>query len=191
VSKVKIRLGDLRRLIEQRLSEEDEAAEPEAFKPQDDSKTETGDSLDMQVDRFLDEYEQEATTQGPTSEGKFFRDVMRHMIAEDADADLEAGEKKTVEDINVEQYANSVANLIENIENLLEIKNTILRRVMNRLTEKYDLSVKEAFEETMEQQHGLAIGKSELDIEDEFSAPPADRAGSLSTDSAAGGGGGV
>lgn len=184
--KIKIRLGDLRKLIEQRMNEEEDAApEPEPFSPEIE-KEEVGDSLDAQVDRFLDEYEQEAQSSDVASESKIFHDLMADVLAEDSD--LNAGEKKTLDDISIEQFANSVANLVENIENLLEIKNTILRRVMNRLADTYEPSVNDAFEEAMERNHGLAIGKSKLDIEDDFQAPSADRAGSLPSDSSGGGG---
>lgn len=172
--KIRIKLGDLKRLIESHLAEDDAPTEPEAFSPAPE-KEETGDSLDAQVDRLLNEYEQDSQKAGISTESAVFRDIMNSLISEDTDGN--AGEKKSADDIDVENFANSVARLIENFDNLIETKNSLIRRATNLLIERYDDSVKEVFEDTLREQHGLALGQSKTDVENDFDAPPADRAG--------------
>ena len=171
--KMKIRIGDLRVLIEQSLREEAEA--PEAFSPKSE-KSEVGDSIDAQLDRFLNEYETEAQK---GSKNENLRFLIQSMLHEDANEEPKdhAEALKSLEQIDIESFANAVSHLIENFDSLVETKNSILRRAMNHLVKSYDESVKTAFEDTMREQHNTVLGKSRLDVEDDFQAPAADRAG--------------
>ena len=182
--KMRIRYGDLKRLIERRLREADDSdaagakqpPEPKPFTPEP-QENQIGDSIDSQIDRFLNEYETEA--QNAKREGMDYRMMYHRMIreADENEDDPTTGDKKAAEDIDIESYANSVNRLIEGFENLIETKNAILRRATNHLLKSYDGAVKDMFEETMREQHGMVVGKSKNDVGNDFDVPAAERAG--------------
>lgn len=86
--------------------------------------------------------------------------------------------KLTLEDIDVESFADSVVRLIENYDSLLEVQSTLVRRAKNFLSKTYDTDVTEMFEKVLRETHGIVAGESKQDVADEdFVAPKADRAG--------------
>lgn len=154
----------------------------------DEKKPEEGeDSLDDQVDRYLTDYEKEANA--AKNEGKDWRSTVKRLLGEaeedeETSKETEGGNepikapKMKSSDIDMGSYVNSVIRLINNYDNLLEVRNTILRRAANFLVKLYDEETILAFNEELSSSHGIEIGKSkrEKDYED-FPAPPADRAG--------------
>jgi len=135
------------------------------------------DSLDAQIDRYLADYEKESKSS--KVEGRDFRMMTRRFLLE-AEDDKPAGEDKklTSEDIDVEDFLDSVMRLVDNYDALLEVRNTILRRAVNFLTKGYEPTVAQAFKENLMDIYGMEIGKSKSEVEDEeFQSPAADRAG--------------
>lgn len=115
------------------------------------------ESLDAQVDDYLSKFLSEVTNVLETKKQL----------------------DKPKKEIDVRLFASDVANLIDNAKNLIEFKNTILRRTLNRLSKEFDKSIVHEFEVSMEDLYGLSIGKSQDDLYDDKSAPLADRAGPL------------
>jgi len=184
-TKRKIRLGDLKKLLRESLLREEEEVV-------DQPEEEGDDSLDSQVDRFLAQYENEAKSS--KTEGKDFRMLTRRILDEaegdeKEDDDALGGEgpsKPTLDDIDVESFANSVVRLIDNYDSLLEVRSTLARRAINFIAKTYSPDVAEALSDSLRDNHGLVPGKSEQDVHaDEFEAPAAERAGGMG---AAGGG---
>jgi hypothetical protein len=152
-------------------------------------KKEIEDSLDQQVDDLLASYESESRSK--KNEGLDFRMMTRRFLSsttrtlveaqdEDKKEEEPSEEKKklTIEDIDVEEFASNVARMIENYDSLLEVRNTLARRAVNFLIENYEEDVVNQFKDVLEEVHDIEIGKSKAEIEDEnFQAPPADRAG--------------
>jgi hypothetical protein len=68
---------------------------------------------------------------------------------------------------------------------LLEVKNTILRRAANYLSENYEGDAVQAFKDELQESYGIEIGQSESEKDDEVQAPKAGAAGPM------GGGGGA
>lgn len=149
---------------------------------------ENGDSLDAQVDRYLSDYESSSRT--AKHEGKDFRMLVKRLMSEadeeggdDADAETEdtpapEPKKPGADAIDIEEFANNVARLIENYDTLLEVRSTMLRRSINFVTKNYDQSVAASFERTMRDKHGVVDGETKQEVDDDmFPAPPADRAG--------------
>jgi len=159
------------------------------------------DSLDSQVDSFLSDFERKAKKEIVKKESRGYQSFLRKLLRE-AEEDEEAPaeeepeeeepegeegdeedeeekepEKLTNEDIDVETFADEVVRLIENYDSLLEMRNTILRRAVNYLLKSYQPDVGDSFKEVLEDSHGIEIGKSKFEMEDEFMAPRADRAG--------------
>lgn len=162
-----------------------------------EEKEEGQDSIDSQIDSFFSDYE--AESRNSKNEGKDFRMLVRRFLIEaeedkEEDKDKEEKDKKdekeeeeekpaepeklTIDDINVDTFADNVVRLIDNYDSLLEIRNAILRRSINFLLKGYSPDVAEAYRTTLEERHGLQAGKSKYEEEDEdFQPPPADRAG--------------
>lgn len=190
--KVRITVGQLKSLLKESLIFEEEEV---TTKPSEEGN----DSLDSQVDRYLADYESEAKSS--KNEGLDFRMMTRRIMNEaegDEDASDESGaedatteepQKLSLDDIDVESFANSVARLVDNYDSLLEVKNTLVRRAQGFLAKTYDPDVVESFERLMREEHGIVPGKSKQEVEaDEFPAPAAARAGE---GGGAGGGAGV
>lgn len=150
------------------------------------SEKEGEDSLDAQVDRLLSDYESEAKSL--KKEGKDWRMTVRRILEAEEESAPAALDSMSSDDIDVSSFTNSVIRLIENYDSLLEVKNTILRRAVNFLEKSYDNDVIAAFKDALKDEHGVEIGKSKSDVEDEFAAPPAGAAGPIGS---AGGPGGV
>ena len=143
----------------------------------------TNDSLDAQIDRFLLEYESQA--KHAKTEVRDFRALVRRFLTE-AEDDEKGGDKNaeqkeakaSIDDIDVNTFCDSVMRLIQNYDNLLEVKNTLLRRATKFLAKQYDDEVISAFKASCRENHGIEVGRSENDIElDYFQPPPAKGAG--------------
>lgn len=180
--KRKVRIRDLKRLIREGLLREEEGDAQAA-------EQESDDSLDAQVDRYLAQYEGEAKSS--KKEGRDFRMLTRRILGE-AGEDEEGGDegggdeapagepaKLSLDDIDIESFANGVVRLIDNYDSLLEVRSTLARRAINFVAKSYAPDVVEALKQTLRDDHGLVPGESKEDVEDEdFPAPAADRAGS-------------
>jgi len=158
-----------------------------------EEKEEGQDSVDSQIDSFFSDYE--AESRNSKNEGKDFRMLVRRFLLEaeedkeedkdkdkkeEKDKEEEAAsepEKLTIDDINVDTFADSVVRLIDNYDSLLEIRNAILRRSINFLLKGYSPDVAEAYKTSLEERHGLEAGKSKYEEDEDFQPPPADRAG--------------
>lgn len=208
-------IGRLRNLfkegpIARLLREEDDSAAHESGA--------SGGSLDAQVDRYLGEYEVSAkqTDTEPDIDGMStdqlesidWRDLVKGRLfeagqddkdAEDTPEDAAPGadamtgadeddDKPGLDTFNIESFGNDVARLIENYDNLLEVRSTLLRRAKSFLEKTYSDEVIKAFEQTMRDDHEMEAGNTSGDIEsDKFTAPAADRAnGSAAAGSTAG-----
>lgn len=138
----------------------------------EDRMKESGASLDAQVDRYLAQYEADSKTNDSS-------------IKEADGDDARALGDLTLDDIDLEAFVNGVVRLIENYDNLLEFRSTLLRRARNFIAKSYGSEVVDEFERIAREDHGVAAGKTEREVSDErFTAPRADRAG----DGGAGGG---
>jgi hypothetical protein len=199
--KIMVKISDLRRVLREALLAEAKAEDEDQVKAELEAtpEEEGEDSLDAQVDKYISDYESEAKS--AKVEGRDWRATMKRFLreADDDEASDQAtsapddsvdvdSSKQSVDDIDVDSFVNSVVRLIENYDNLLEVRNTILRRAANFLGKNYDRSVVDSFKEKLEDVHGIEIGKSRKDVEDDFEAPKAGEAGPFGS---GGGGGGA
>jgi hypothetical protein len=165
-------LKDLARLLRETEGEE---KKPELEKGED--------SLDAQVDKFLSSYEEEA--KNSKNEGFNYGMIARRFIfeadedKEDDKASEEKPEKLTGDDLNMQSFVTDVMRLVDNYDNLLEIRNTLLRRAANRLAKNYEPDVLAAFKEVLLESYGVEIGQSESEKADEYQAPKAGAAGPM------------
>lgn len=179
-----LRLSQLKKLISEEARK--------IIKEEKEEEERGEDSLDSQVDSYLSDFERKAKKLSAKKESKSYQAFLRKLLRE-AEEDEEAPaeedpegeedeeekepEKLTSEDIDVETFVDEVVRLIENYDSLLEMRNTILRRAVNYLLKSYQPDVGDSFKEVLEDSHGIEIGKSKFELEDEFMAPRADRAG--------------
>lgn len=147
---------------------------------QQSKEKEGGDSLDAQVDKYFIDYEKEAKTQKTESRHRY-RTLKSLMTEANDDAITAAGGTSSnpgaSQDFDVEKFATNVARLIENYDNVIEFKDTLLKRAINFLNKGYDDQVIDGFKSIMKEQYSLVSGKSQFDIEDDFEAPRAANAG--------------
>jgi hypothetical protein len=173
-----LKLSQLRKLIAEEVRKNLLEAKDEPEK--------TEDSLDAQVDRYLASYESESKL--AKNEGKDFRMLVRRFLLEAEEDDEKKDEKEekpekpkklTSEDIDIENFLNSVMRLVDNYDSLLEVRNTVLKRAVNFLLKGYEPDVAKSFEESLLEIHGMEIDKSKSETEDDnYQVPAADRAGS-------------
>lgn len=142
---------------------------------------ETEASVDRQIDKYFSDYEKEAKT--TKTEGTDFRFMSRRFFAsvlseaeDEEKKDEPAAEKLTLEDIDIEVFADSVVRLIDNYDSLLEIRDTISKRAVNFLKENYDESAVQMFKDVMSDQYDIEVGRPAVSDNEKFPAPPADRA---------------
>ena len=162
-----------------------EAKEPEQ---------EPGDSIDSQIDKFLIDYETEAKRS--KNEGLDFRMLVRRLLREEDDdvaddaaddaADDDAGDdaekdeepkKSPLDELNMESYVASVMRLVDNYDNLLEVRNTILRRAKNYLVKNYEPEALNSFDDNLRETYGMEVGEMESERQDKFQPPKAGAAG--------------
>jgi ribosomal protein L24 len=89
-------------------------------------------------------------------------------------------------DFSVESYASDVVRLIENYDSLLEIRDTVVRRVINRLRETQGDDVVDRFVQVLKDTHDVEVGKTDVEKRNSIEAPTSAEAGP-----AGGGGGGA
>jgi hypothetical protein len=133
-----------------------------------------------------EEEDKEADSEDETSEES--EESEEEETEEEGEEDSKS-EKLTESDIDLNQFANDIARLIENYDSLLEIKNTIMRRSLKYLSESYDKSAVDKLKEILLDEYGLEVGSTKKDNEERFSAPPAERA--IGAGGGGGGGGGI
>jgi len=152
----------------------------------EEPKKEDGeDSVDAQIDKYLSQYESQAkeTSQAKTeavSYNKLTYDWRKLTEAEgDEEKKDEEPEKTPLEDINMESFVTDVMRLVENYDSLLEIKNTVLRRAANYLSQNYEGDALQLFKDQLQESYGIEIGQSESEKDDEVQPPKAGAAGPM------------
>lgn len=139
-----------------------------------------GASLDFQVDRYLASYEKDATN--GVSEG-----IIREADDDEGEDGNDAEEavpseptKLKLDSIDMESFVDDVARLIENYDNLLEVRSTIARRAINFISKNYDADTVKELKSIFKNNHSIIPGEDPEDHEAfDFKAPPAGEAGPL------------
>lgn len=75
------------------------------------------------------------------------------------------------DDFDPEGYAIDVFNFLENYENIINMKDIVLKRASKRLTEHKGQDAKGQFLDAMQQNHGVSIGKAHGENDDEIVPP--------------------
>ena len=168
----RIRIGDLRRILKEEMNLESATQQKK-------------DSIDSQIDRFFVQGENESI-QSVNEVFDWRRTTQQLLEADDdektektkKDAQNQIPDKKTIDDIDVDEFAVGIVRLVKNFENLIETKSTIVRRAINFLNKTYDDNVTETFLSILRDDEGLSPDQSEKELEDDnFTAPFAERSG--------------
>lgn len=172
---MKIRLGDLRKIIFEAL-EEAEGDAPEGGPPYHELED---DSFDVKLDNYFIDSEngrkedmgeswlREAEDDPPAPEGGEAPPPEGEEPAA-AGPDIPEEEMK----IDAASFAREVAHLIENFTNLLDVKGVVLRRALNYVGKKYGKEQSKTVKDVLETQFGVYSDEKE-----EPQAPGAANAG--------------
>jgi len=144
-------------------------------------KEEGEDSVDAQIDKYLSQYESQAKEDASAkmesvSFDRLTWDWKRLVEAEDEEKD-EKPEKGKLEELDMKSFVSDVMRLVDNADSLLELRNTILRRAANYLSENYEGDALKSFKEELLESHDVEIGQTESEKEDEYQPPKAGAAG--------------
>lgn len=192
--KKRIKVSDLKKLIRESLKHK-----KNVLREISEYEKEKEDSLDIQVDRFLTQYESEASRS--KNEGLDFRSLTRKFLLEaeddeDEEAPADKPEKESpaaieakkipADEIDLDSFTSSVVRLIENYNNLLEIDTTIAKRAKNFLLKNYEVEAARQFEDTLQNTYDMSLGEKSGIL-----APAQSRAGGSDEAGSSGGGGGL
>ena len=149
-------------------------------------KEEGEDSVDAQIDKYLSQYESQAKEDASAKMesvtfSRLTRDWKRLVEAEDEEKEEETKvpEKGKLEELDMKSFVSDVMRLVDNADSLLELRNTILRRAANYLSENYEGDVLQTFNDELLESHGIEIGQSEAEKQDEIQPPKAGAAGPM------------
>lgn len=149
----------------------------------EEPKKESGeDSVDSQIDKYLSQYESQAKEDSKAKLEAVSYDRLTwdwRNLTEAEEEESEDPEKVKLEAINMGSFVSDVMRLVENYDSLLEVKNTILRRAANYLSENYEGDAVQAFKDELQESYGIEIGQSESEKDDEVQAPKAGAAGPM------------
>jgi hypothetical protein len=165
------------------------------------------DSVDSQIDSILLRYQNDASIEEDLGESKMpehFRSILEGTskamsetmsmpiseAPEDEEGapedDMSVGDEQLKADrpadpreqkIDIDQFAQKVANLAENWENLLEVKAAIVNRAKNLLAQGYAPDLVQEFMDLLDREFGITPDYREEELP---SAPPGGNAGPIS-----------
>ena len=142
------------------------------------------DSVDNQIDKYLSQYESQAKEDSKSKLESVSYERLTHdwralTEAEDDEKKDEEPKKIKLAEINMGLFVSDVMRLVENYESLLEIKNTVLRRAVNYISENYEGDAIQVFKEELLESYDVEIGQSKSEKEDEIQPPKAGAAGPM------------
>lgn len=152
-------------------------------KPDGSDATPDGASLDSQVDNLFIGLEKEASGKGLHAEGRdLYGRMTRRFLMLEADDEPELPADMGDDDgpggkFDADAFASSVARLVENFDNLVDVRRTVVRRAEGFLRKAHSDDDVERFLESLREQHGLDSDETRHDQEDDVQAPPAAGAG--------------
>lgn len=143
-----------------------------SFLNEEVKEVEGQDSLDAQVDKYLMQYEKEAKL--TKKEGLDHRFMSRRFFLQLTEAE---DDTLTSEDIDVRSFAADLVRLIDNYDNLLEVRRTLVRRAVKFISDAYEEDVVNSLKEILEQDYDVSLEHGEFDKYADDQPPLADRAG--------------
>jgi hypothetical protein len=135
-------------------------------------REDNGDSVDLQIDKFLMDYESQATAALKNESVNFF-EMTKNFLLEKEEKEPAV---KTSKEIDLKSFGADVARLVDNASSLLELRSAILRRAINYLVENYDDETVRRFKVLMEDEFDMAPGESEV-VDEPEPVPTAGEAG--------------
>jgi hypothetical protein len=143
-------------------------------------------SLDLQVKKFI--RESIKSSQNSKNEGSDFRSLCRRLFEADDEEkekeeepkeedDVQEPQKKSVEELDLASFTESIVRLLDNFESLIEIRDTVVKMSKNELSKYYDTTTVDAFMDFLEEEYDVEVGETKWDKETENQPPPAKGAG--------------
>lgn len=144
----------------------------------------SSDSLDSQIDNYLIKFENQMTSSsdGTQMESKF--SLKRYLFEADKDEEETPSEEEsdetsasddeksddtiapaTTKNLNVRGFAKHVARMVENYDNLFDIRGTMLRRALNFVKSGYGDSQADQLEDTLERDFKVSLEKKDIEYD--------------------------
>ena len=164
----------LKVLLEQPEDEEEEGEEDEGDEGDTGDEGGEGEGEEEEVDVEEEEEEVDVTPEETEDLGKSVDDALESIFV-----DYEANARKSAaiqaesryslrrylvesnDDLDVDKFANDVARLVMNYDNLLDMEAIIINKAIQFLTSHYNEDISEAFLELLELKHGISLGEDE------------------------------
>jgi hypothetical protein len=185
MTKMRMKYSELKKLLTEAFSLSEQLKEASSERDLDASKG--SESIDAQLDRFFIAHEKTATEAAASGKKKVEsrqRSIRQSRLLKEAkdeakeNEDTTAGAGRSLDDINVEQFASDIARLVDNFDSLIETRQVILRRAINFLAKSYDKDVVALLKTVLARDYDLEVNKTKLEAdEDRFPAPRSGLAG--------------
>lgn len=150
---------------------------------QGDGITLSPDSADTQIDSLLTSYEQDALEVDEDAivpEGRSIKTLLMLLeqeeeaeddVTSDSDPDDVDPAEALTPKMNIDQFTQSVARLIETYTSRLDIETVIFNRARNYLKEEHGDAVASEFEEIIVTEHGIDLREKPMGDEDDVPGP--------------------
>ena len=186
---------ELRYLIQEQFAAIIAEQETEETPAGDEPDNTSPESVDVQIDELLLQYEklsipgEEAIEEVLTTSLRFILEQEEVEAEEEVEVEEEATEEEPGEeeslpdqkkpDIDVVTFATKVARLAEMPEKILDLKDAIINRAVQYLKTNYDENVAKEFESALMDKFQLAVPEEEVEklVASDLPAPPAVGAG--------------
>lgn len=156
------------------------------FRLLEQTKRLTHDSVDSQIDSILLQYQNGSSIEDGMDEGYSMPDHFKVILEagedEDEPEDMSVGDDTLASNtptnprqqkLQIDIFAQKVANLAENYASLLDITPVVITRAKNLLEQGYPMELVEEFLEVLEREFGLS-----LEGEEEYEVPATPAGGS-------------
>jgi hypothetical protein len=130
------------------------------------NQKEPNSSIDSQIDKLFEGYEKDTKTDDAENVAESILSMFPLSLKRLNEADDgTTTPPKSGGDIDVSGFVNKILRLCDNFENLIEIKQVILRRAKSFLSEGgYDSDTLSLFDDSLREEHGIIVGETEDEV---------------------------
>lgn len=148
----------------------------------------SADSIDNVIDRFFIDYEKSSMISKNESFDikKFiFHELLIEADEEDEKKSKKAEKKKENKKLDYKldtiEFAEKLVRLVENYDNLINVRDLILARAINYIQENHNKETAIRLERDLREQFDIEINRSDIDKEYDYKQPYAMRSGGGAT----------
>ena len=123
-------------------------------------------SIDSQIDKLFVGYEKDTKSDDAENMAESILSLFPLSLKRLNEADeTDEGTSPKSGTLDMSEFVNKVLRLCDNFENLIEIKQVILRRAKSFLSEGgYDNDTLSLFDDSLREEHGIIVGETEDEV---------------------------